>query len=76
MSQFIKWLISSARSLLADMLGQILAFFMFIAAGLAWLYFSTAYAVIPVFIIGIALGGYIYGLAEGEKSESKNKDQR
>ena len=75
MNRFIKWLIDSARGLLADMLGQIIAFFMFIAAGLAWLYFATDYAVIPVFIVGVVLGGYIYGLVEGKKGENTETKQ-
>ena len=67
MNSFIQRLVGNTRSLLADLLGQVLAFLMFIVAGIAWLYFSTVYAVIPVFIVGILVGGYFYGMAEGKK---------
>jgi len=61
----IKCLLVGIRGAMADMLGQILALVMFIAAGLAWLYFSTIYAVIPVIVIGVVVGGLLYGWVEG-----------
>ncbi len=77
MSQFMKWIINSVRYLLAEFFVQIFAFFVFSIAGLAWLYFSTIYAVIPVMTLGVFLGGYIYELIEGDKKKDarKNKDQ-
>ncbi|MBI3898972.1 MAG: hypothetical protein HY308_11855 [Gammaproteobacteria bacterium] len=75
MSRLMSRFISGVRRFFAGFFLEILAFITFCAAGLAWAYFSTAYAVIPVFIIGIALGGYIYGLIEGEKSEPINKEK-
>lgn len=73
MNQFMKWLINSVRYLLAEFFVQIFAFFVFGIAGLAWLYFSTIYAVIPVVVLGIGLGTYLYGLIEGEKKEDAKK---
>ncbi len=76
MNRFITRLVSGTRTILAEFFVQILAFIVFCAAGLAWLYFSTPYAIIPVFIIGIAFGGYLYGLIEGKKSENSKKNQK
>lgn len=53
-------MLSGARRVAADMLGQILALFIFVAAGFAWLYFSTPYATVPVIIVGVLIGGYFY----------------
>lgn len=74
MKPFIESLIRSTRSALADMLGQILALLMFVIAGLAWLYFSTIYAVIPVIIVGVLVGGYMYGWVEGKDKTEKDKE--
>lgn len=73
MSQFMKWLINSVRYLLAEFFVQIFAFLVFCIAGLAWLYFSTIYAVIPVIILGVFLGGYLYELIEGDKKKDAKK---
>lgn len=74
MKPFIKSLIRSTRNALADMLGQILALLMFVIAGLAWLYFSTIYAVVPVIIVGVLVGGYMYGWVEGKDKTGKDKE--
>lgn len=74
MKPFIKSLIRSTRSALADMLGQVLALLMFVVAGLAWLYFSTIYAAIPVIIVGLLVGGYIYGWVEGKDQKENDKE--
>lgn len=76
MKRVICAMLGSARRLVADMLGQILALCMFIAAGFAWLYFSTPYAVIPVIIVGVLVGGYFYGLVEGKGKAAKTKTQK
>lgn len=73
MNRFMDGLINSVRHLLAEFFGQIFAFFAFCIAGLAWLYFSTIYAVIPVLILGVFLGGYLYELVEGDKKEDAKK---
>ncbi|WP_417583928.1 hypothetical protein [Nitrincola sp.] len=73
MSRFIQSLLGSARSFLADIMGQLLAVLMFIVAGLAWLYFNTVYAVIPVLIIGVLIGGYVYGWVEGSNKKQNNE---
>lgn len=76
MKSLIKSILSGVQSIFADMLGQILALFMLVLAGLSWAYFSTIYAAIPVLVVGIAIGGYIYGWAEGtgNKKPDKNKE--
>lgn len=53
-------MLSGARRVAADMLGQILALCIFVAEGFAWLYFSTPYATVPVIIVGVLIGGYFY----------------
>ncbi len=72
MSRFLKWLVSFVRSLLTGMLVEVVIFFMFVFAGISWLYFSSVFAAIPVVVIGFALGIYIYGLEE-KKSDKKGK---
>jgi Flp pilus assembly protein TadB len=62
MNQFKQALTNSFRYLFAEFFVQILAFFVFCVAGLAWLYFSTIYAAIAVLILGIGLGTYLYGV--------------
>ncbi len=73
MSRLIQSLLGSARSFLADIMGQLLAVLMFIVAGLAWFYFKTVYAVIPVLIIGVLIGGYVYGWVEGSNKKQNNE---
>jgi hypothetical protein len=55
------------------MLGQILALLMFVAAGFSWFYFSTVYAAIPVIVVGVLVGGYVYGWVEGGDARKKGK---
>ena len=82
MSRFMKWLLSGARTLLAEFFIQIFALVVFGIAVVAWLYFSTIYAAILVIVLGIALGTYLYGLIEGEGREEnklgvkKHQDSR
>ena len=76
MSQFIKWLISSTRTLLAEFLVEILAIFILLTAGVVWIYFSSIYTAIAVVILGIAVGGPMCRFVAGKKSETRNKDQR
>jgi len=66
MSKFFKWLIGAFRSLLADMFLQIIAFFMMVFSGLAWYYFSTPFAIIPVVVIAFMLGVLMYNIVEGK----------
>ena len=73
MSQFGAWLITRTRFFLAEFFVQIFAFIVFCIAGIAWLYFSTIYAAMPVIIVGIALGTYLYGLIEGEKRKAAKR---
>lgn len=76
MMRFLKWLFACIRSFLADVFGQIWALPVFIAAGLAWHYFSSIYAAIPVLVVGVVIGGYIWGLIEGKQVNDKRKDNK
>ncbi len=77
MNRFTQWLINSLRYLLAQFFVQILAFFVFCIAALAWIYFSTIYAAAAVIILGIGVGTYLYGLIEKKaKGESKHESSR
>ncbi len=69
MTRFLKWIMGALRSLLADMLSQVITFFMLVLAGFAWWYFSSPFAAIPVVIIGVLIGGYTYGVVEGEPNK-------
>jgi len=59
MNQLISWLKNGTYFILSEFLGQIIAAIILIAAFVAWVYFSTWYAAIPVVIVGIILWGVL-----------------
>ena len=75
MNQFMNWFINGARFLLAEFFGQIIAGVILFAAFVAWVYFSSIYAAIPVLIVGILLWGIVGKVFERKKSENTKKNQ-
>ncbi len=65
MSKASASIIKNLRSFLAEFFIQILAFGLFVASGLAWVYFETYIAAIIVMIFGIIVGTYLYNIING-----------
>jgi len=74
MKRALKWMIGALRSLFADMLSQVITFFMLIFAGFAWFHFSTPFAVIPVIVIGIMIDVYLYDAVEGDTDKKDGEE--
>ncbi|HEY9100257.1 MAG TPA: hypothetical protein VIN38_15425 [Thiobacillus sp.] len=67
----------SVRYWLAEFFGQIVAGIILFAAFVAWAFFSSIYAAIPVLIIGIVLWGLADKVFDSKKGKDaqKNKDR-
>lgn len=76
MNRFMKWLKGGVSFLLEEVLGQIWMFVIFFAGFVAWAYFSSIYAAIPVIVIGITLWIFIGKIFTRKKNNSVEKEQR
>jgi len=55
MSNLIGWIKNGTKFIVSEFLGQIIAAVILIAAYVAWVKFSSAYAAIAVIVIGIVI---------------------
>ena len=76
MNRFMKWLKGGVSFLLEEVLGQIWMLVIFFAGFVAWAYFSSIYAAIPVIVIGITLWIFIGKIFTRKKNNSVEKEQR
>lgn len=75
MNRLAKWLMSGIRFLLAEFFTQIVAAAILFAAFVAWAYFSSIYATIPVLIAGIVLWGPAGKTFKNKKHEGTESNQ-
>ena len=75
MNRFVKWLMAGIRYLLAEFFAQIVAAVILFAAFVAWAYFSSIYAAIPVLIVGIMLWGLAGKIFKSKKQEDPEKNR-
>lgn len=76
MNGFVKWIIGGGRYILADVSGQIVVFITAVAAAMAWFYFSSFYAAIPVLLVGFSLDWLLSKFIEGERGRGRDNDDK
>ena len=76
MNRFINWLINSACTLLEDFFWQIISAAIFVAAFVAWAYFSSGYAAIFVLIPGLVLLLIIGSVFDRRKNKNARKNNK
>lgn len=74
MNRFLGWLTDGIRFLAAEFMGQIIAAVILFAAFVAWAYFSSIYATIPVIAIGIIAWGAASKLFQGKNTKDRRTD--
>lgn len=75
MNRFVKWLMDGIRFLLAEFFAQIVAAVILFAAFVAWAYFSSIYAAIPVVIAGIVLWALAGKIFRSKKQEGTGRNR-
>ena len=74
MNRFLGPLTNGIRFLAAEFMGQIIAAVILFAAFVAWAYFSSIYATIPVIAIGLIAWGVASKLFQGKNMKDRGTD--
>ncbi|TVP60039.1 MAG: hypothetical protein EA349_02030 [Halomonadaceae bacterium] len=70
MNRFVEGTVNAVRYTLAEFFTRIFSAATSVLALWAWFHFSTIYAVIPIVVLALIIGGYLYGIIEGGEREA------